>query len=138
MFAVLEFSFYWGLLLICTHQAYLTRNVTDTSNGLRHVFFCSLAALVNSILTMLASWFTKSRADIKELIFAVHYTFFATVTFACIFLPKMDILVFHPERDVLHDALSTNIVSNVDSVFRLSRRRTSIEDIPGPSSAPQT
>ena len=106
IFMVLEFSFLMGLFLICTHQGYLTRKVTHSAHGLRYVFFGSFAALLNSVLTVII--YLSMGDNNKELVFSVHYTFFATTAFVCMFIPKIEIFVFHPEKDTLFDALALN------------------------------
>lgn len=92
---------------------------------------------MNSVISLLANSFTDGQGELKELIFSVHHTFFATVVLACVFIPKIDILVFHPEKDVLFDALSTTVTPNMDSTFRLNTRKTSIPKTPVSASAPE-
>ena len=130
---MLELSFYWGLLLICTHQSYLTRKVTDKAHGLRYVFFGSLALSVNSMTMLLTHSFADNRGNTKELVYSFYHTFFATVALACTFIPRIEILVFHPEKDALYDAFRTTNITNPSSTIRMNERRNSDTQSPGQS-----
>lgn len=52
-----------------------------------------------------AQYFTDNNGSTKELMYSFYHSFFATVALASILIPKMEIFVFHPERDMLFDAL---------------------------------
>ena len=133
VFNLLEISFYWGLLLICTYQSYLTRKVTDIAHGLRYVFFGSLALSINSLTMLLSQSFTDDKGYTKELLFSSCNLFLATVALACIFIPKVEILVFHPEKDVLFDALRATTTTNHNSMIGLKQRRKSVTHTSDPS-----
>ena len=133
IFTVLEISFFWGLLLICTHQSYLTRKVTNNAHGLRYVFFGSLALSINAMTMIFTQSFTDNKGNKKELMCSFYNLFFATVVLACTFLPKVDILVFHPEKDVLFDALRTTTIKNENSMINMNERIKSVTRIAGPS-----
>ena len=133
IFTVLEISFFWGLLLICTHQSYLTRKVTNNAHGLRYIFFGSLALSINAMTMILAQSFTDNKGNKKELMCSFYNLFFATVTLACTFLPKVDILVFHPEKDVLFDALRTTTIKSENSMINMRERIKSVTQTAGPS-----
>ena len=90
------------------------------------MFFGSLATLMNSVFALIAYSFTE--ANSKSLIFSIHQTFFATTALACIFVPKIEILVFHPEKDTLFDALSPSISFNIHSTSKKSNESKPTEE----------
>ena len=133
IFTVLEISFFWGLLLICTHQSYLTRKVTNNAHGLRYIFFGSLALSINAMTMILTQSFTDNKGNKKELMYSFYNLFFATVALVGTFLPKVDILVFHPEKDVLFDALRTTTIKNEKSMINMRERIKSVMESASPS-----
>ena len=74
---------------------------------------------------ILAHSFTDKKGDTKELVYSFYYSLIAIVALACIFIPKIDILVFHPEKDVLYDALRTTTMTTPNTKIRMKERRKS-------------
>lgn len=87
---------------------------------------------------ILAHSFTDNNGNTKELVYSFYHLFFATVALACIFIPKVEILVFHPEKDVLFDALRATTMTNPNSMMSMSERIKSCTQTPGPPDTPES
>jgi hypothetical protein len=87
---------------------------------------------------ILAHSFTDNNGNTKELVYSFYHLFFATVALACTFIPKVEILVFHPEKDVLFDALRATTMTNPNSMMSMSERIKSCTQTPGPPDTPES
>jgi hypothetical protein len=81
---------------------------------------------------VLAQSFTDANGNKRELMYSFYHLFFATVALACTFIPKVEILVFHPEKDELFDALRAPTM-NENSMIAMNERKKSVAQTAGPS-----
>lgn len=88
---------------------------------------------------ILAHSLTDKKGDTRELVYSSYHSFIAIVALACIFIPKIEILVFHPEKDVLYDALRITTMTNQSSMIRMKEtRKSGTQTENRPSDAPNS
>jgi len=76
------------LVIICTFYAFKTRKLPDNYKESRYIAFCVDTTLVIWI-TFLPTYFTTSRATAKTTILVVSLLLNASVTMACLFIPRL-------------------------------------------------
>eukprot|EP00794_Sanderia_malayensis_P015244 gene15244-16818_t len=92
-------SFYnAGLILVCTYQAFLVRKVPHNYNEAKFIAFTMISICITILVYVPVHVGDVSYS--KDIICCFLYTFVATVEFACIFAPKLYIILFRPSKNV--------------------------------------
>lgn len=87
-----------GLVLVCTYQAFLTRNVPGNYNEARFIAFNMMTISTDVLMFFLSYYATQTYY--KDILISSFLIIAATVTIACMFVPKVYVIVFRPEKNV--------------------------------------
>lgn len=97
---MIGFSFPIILVIICTIYAILTRNIPEAFNESKYIGFTMYTTCI--IWLAFVPIYFSTAYDIKLRIATMSYSISlsATVTLACMFAPKLYIILTHPEKNV--------------------------------------
>ena len=106
-FANYNIALWWGfncgLVLVCTYQAFLTRKVPGNYNEARFIAFNMITISTDVLMFFLSYYGTKTYY--KDILVSAFLIVADTVTITCMFLPKVYVIVFRPQKNV--DSRST-------------------------------
>ncbi|XP_032517758.2 metabotropic glutamate receptor 2-like [Danaus plexippus] len=88
------------LIVVCTVYAVLTRKIPEAFNESKHIGFTMYTTCVIWLAFVPLYFGTSSQVPLRVTSMAVTISLSASVTLACLFAPKMHIILFHPERNV--------------------------------------
>ena len=95
---VLWWSYNTGLVLICTYQAFLTRKVPGNYNEARFIAFNMMTISTDVLMFFLCYYGTNTYY--KDILLSSFLIVADTVTITCMFLPKVYVIVFRPQKNV--------------------------------------
>ncbi|PFX21445.1 Metabotropic glutamate receptor 4 [Stylophora pistillata] len=107
----LWWGFNCGLVLICTYQAFLTRKVPGNYNEARFIAFNMMTISTDLLMFFLSYYGTKTYY--KDILVSAFLIVADTVTITCMFLPKVYVIVFRPQKNV--DSRSTVSLGTIDA-----------------------
>lgn len=87
-----------GLVVVCTYQAFLVRKVPHNYNESRLIAF-NMTTLCITVLVYIPSYMGTT-AWYRTIISSFISLFLGTLTWACIFAPKIYIILFRPHKNV--------------------------------------
>ena len=97
-------ALWWGCnsgpVLVCTYQAFLTRKVTGNYNEARLIAFNMMTTYTDVLMFFLSCYGTKTYY--KDILVSSFLIVADTVTIACMFLPKVYVIVFRHQKNVEH------------------------------------
>ncbi|CAG9562246.1 unnamed protein product [Danaus chrysippus] len=88
------------LIVVCTVYAVLTRKIPEAFNESKHIGFTMYTTCVIWLAFVPLYFGTASQVPLRVTSMAVTISLSASVTLACLFAPKMHIILFHPERNI--------------------------------------
>ncbi|CAH0715917.1 unnamed protein product, partial [Brenthis ino] len=88
------------LIVICTVYAVLTRKIPEAFNESKHIGFTMYTTCVIWLAFVPLYFGTASHVPLRVTSMAVTISLSASVTLACLFAPKMYIILVRPERNV--------------------------------------
>ncbi|XP_028410654.1 metabotropic glutamate receptor 3-like [Dendronephthya gigantea] len=112
IFHVLIWSYECGMIFICTYQAYLVRKVPENYNEARYITFTMVTMSMNIVVYVI----TTSSMEGKNLVlvYCIFQSLKSSVALACIFLPKIYIILFQPEKNVPHNPVKSKLGTFVE------------------------
>ncbi|GIX87837.1 hypothetical protein CDAR_82951 [Caerostris darwini] len=124
------------LLILCTVYAYKTRNIPENFNETKWISFTMYSSCI--IWLAFIPIFCSAMQDYKvqTTILSMSVSASGTVTLVCIFLPKIYIVLFHPERNVRYpSSTATSGTGTCDSnqAVRYLRTVPKALDVPQPA-----
>lgn len=87
-----------GLVLVCTYQAFLTRKVPGNYNEARFIAFNMMTISTDVLMFFLSYYATQTYY--KDILVSSFLIVAATVTITCMFVPKVYVIVFRPQKNV--------------------------------------
>ncbi|XP_041979527.1 metabotropic glutamate receptor 2-like [Aricia agestis] len=95
-------AFFYPILLIvvCTVYAVLTRKIPEAFNESKHIGFTMYTTCVIWLAFVPLYFGTASHVPLRVTSMAVTISLSASVTLACLFAPKLYIILIRPERNV--------------------------------------
>ncbi|XP_047991498.1 metabotropic glutamate receptor 6-like [Leguminivora glycinivorella] len=96
----LAFSYPAALIATCTVYAVLTRKIPEAFNESKHIGFTMYTTCVIWLAFVPLYFGTASHVALRVTTIAVTISLSASVTLACLFAPKVYIILFRPERNV--------------------------------------
>lgn len=117
----LWWGFNSGLVLVCTYQAYLTRKVPGNYNEARFIAFNMMTISTDVLMFFLSYYATQTYY--KDILVSSFLLVAATVTITCMFLPKIYVIVFRPQKNVDHR--STINLGTLDDEEECNNRKIS-------------
>ncbi|KAK4004756.1 hypothetical protein OUZ56_006481 [Daphnia magna] len=88
------------LILLCTVYAVVTRKIPAAFNESKYIGFTMYTTCVIWLAFVPIYFSTASHLPLRITSMSVTISLSATVTLACLFSPKLYIIIFHPERNV--------------------------------------
>ncbi|XP_075237006.1 metabotropic glutamate receptor-like isoform X2 [Lycorma delicatula] len=88
------------LIIICTVYAVLTRNIPEAFNESKHIGFTMYTTCVIWLAFVPLYFGTGSHMPLRITSMAVTISLSASVTVACLFSPKLYIILIRPERNI--------------------------------------
>ncbi|XP_045447872.1 metabotropic glutamate receptor 2-like [Melitaea cinxia] len=88
------------LIVVCTVYAVLTRKIPEAFNESKHIGFTMYTTCVIWLAFVPLYFGTASHVPLRVTSMAVTISLSASVTLACLFAPKMYIILIRPERNV--------------------------------------
>ena len=110
-----------GLVLVCTYQAFLTRKVPGNYNEARFIAFNMMTISTDVLMFFLSYYATQTYY--KDILVSSFLIVAATVTITCMFVPKIYVIVFRPQKNV--DRSSTVNLGTLEDEDELSDRKIS-------------
>ena len=101
----LWWSYNCGLVLVCTYQSFLTRKVPGNYNEARFIAFNMMTISTDVLMFFLSYYGTKTYY--KDILVSSFLIVADTVTISCMFLPKVYVIVFRPQKNVEHSTTVT-------------------------------
>lgn len=111
-----------GLVLVCTYQAFLTRKVPGNYNEARFIAFNMMTISTDVLMFFLSYYATETYY--KDILVSSFLIVAATVTITCMFVPKVYVIVFRPEKNVDHRS-AVNLGTLVDDEDEHNDRKIS-------------
>lgn len=87
-----------GLVIVCTYQAFLVRKVPQNYNESRLIAF-NMTTLCITVLVFVPSYMGTT-AWYRSIISSLMLVFLGSLTWACIFAPKIYIILLRPHKNV--------------------------------------
>ncbi|GFT27472.1 metabotropic glutamate receptor 3, partial [Nephila pilipes] len=94
------------LLLLCTIYAYKTRNIPENFNETKWISFTMYSSCIIWLAFIPIYCSAMQDYKVRSTILSMSVSVSGTVTLVCIFLPKIYIVLFHPERNVRYPSSS--------------------------------
>ncbi|KAG8197939.1 hypothetical protein JTE90_020315 [Oedothorax gibbosus] len=88
------------LLILCTVYAYKTRNIPENFNETKWISFTTYSSCIIWFAFIPIYFSALQDYKVQATTLSMCVSFSGTVTLVCIFLPKIYIVLFHPERNV--------------------------------------
>ncbi|XP_043269518.1 metabotropic glutamate receptor 2-like isoform X2 [Venturia canescens] len=97
---MIAFTYPIILIVVCTVYAVLTRKIPEAFNESKHIGFTMYTTCVIWLAFVPLYFATGSHVALRITSMSVTISLSATVTIACLFTPKLYIILIHPERNV--------------------------------------
>ncbi|XP_054706768.1 metabotropic glutamate receptor 3-like [Uloborus diversus] len=96
------------LLVFCTFYAFKTRNIPENFNESKYISFTMYSSCIIwlAFIPIYCSAMDDYKVQITVLSMSVSLS--GSVTLACIFLPKIYVVIFRPEKNVRYPSSNTN------------------------------
>lgn len=98
------------LIIICTFYAFLTRNIPEAFNESKHIGLTMYTTCIIWLAFVPIYFSTADEIYIRIATMSFAISLSATVALACMFAPKLYIIVFHPERNVRQSLMAAKPV----------------------------
>ena len=87
-----------GLVLVCTYQAFLTRKIPENYNEAKFITFTMLTTCI--VVTVYIPTYIGTSNIYRTTITCFVFIIGASATMACMFVPKVYIVLFRPQKNV--------------------------------------
>ena len=109
-----------GIVIVCTYQAYLTRKVPGNYNETRFIAL-NMITIATDVIVFFLSYY-GARGFYKDILVSSFLLLADSITLGCIFIPKVYIILFRPEKNVVHGRTS---LGTIDHETGTEMRKTS-------------
>ena len=110
------------LVVVCTVYAVKTRNIPEAFNESRHIGFTMYTTCIIWLAFIPIYLSTSNNIAVRLVTMSFSVSLSATVTLVCLFAPKLDIILLHPERNVRQSMMTAKSATPI-SVNQLSTVR---------------
>ncbi|KAH1009695.1 hypothetical protein HUJ04_002015 [Dendroctonus ponderosae] len=97
---MIAFTYPIVLIVICTVYAVLTRKIPEAFNESKHIGFTMYTTCIIWLAFVPLYFGTANHVALRVTSMSVTISLSATVTIACLFTPKLYIILIHPERNI--------------------------------------
>ncbi|KAJ9585161.1 hypothetical protein L9F63_003052, partial [Diploptera punctata] len=119
---MIAFGYPIVLIVVCTVYAVLTRKIPEAFNESKHIGFTMYTTCVIWLAFVPLYFGTGNHVPLRITSMSVTISLSASVTLACLFSPKLYIILVHPERNIRQTMMP---VTNKTSYFHSSGRFSS-------------
>ena len=100
------------MIFVCTYQAFLVRKVPENYNEARYITFTMVTVSMNIIVFVIMT----SGMDGKNLVlvYCIFQSLKASIALSCMFLPKIYVILFQPEKNVPHNPVQSKLGTFVE------------------------
>ncbi|KAL7014522.1 hypothetical protein ACKWTF_015984 [Chironomus riparius] len=110
---MIAFFFPILLIVICTVYAVLTRKIPEAFNESKHIGFTMYTTCVIWLAFVPLYFATANHVPLRITSMSVTISLSASVTMACLFTPKLYIILVRPERNVRQSMMTANRVKGL-------------------------
>ena len=107
IFHVLMWSYDCGMIFVCTYQAYLVRKVPENYNEARYITFTMVTISMNIIVYIIMTSGMEGKNLV--LVYCIFQSLKASVALSCMFVPKLYVILFQPEKNVPHNPVQSQL-----------------------------
>ena len=100
------------LIVVCTVYAILTRKIPEAFNESKHIGFTMYTTCIIWLAFVPIYFSTANNIEIRLATMCFSISLSGTVSLACLFTPKLYIILLHPERNVRQSMMTSKLVSN--------------------------
>ena len=97
------------LIIICTFYACLTRRIPEAFNESKHIGFTMYTTCIIWLAFVPIYFSTANNIEIRLATLCISISLSATVTVACLFTPKLYIILLRPERNIRQSMLASKL-----------------------------
>lgn len=110
---MIAFSYPIFLVIICTIYAILTRKIPEAFNESKFIGFSMYTTCVIWLAFIPIYFSTGSQVELRITSMSGTISLSATVTTICLFIPKLYIIILHPEKNVRQSMMKTTKYQSV-------------------------
>ncbi|XP_046848090.1 LOW QUALITY PROTEIN: extracellular calcium-sensing receptor-like [Xenia sp. Carnegie-2017] len=125
---ILLWSYEYGLSFICTYQAYLVRKVPENYNEAWYITITMVTISTNILIYFISVIGAQDKN--KAYVYFTVKSLTATVALGCMFIPKVYIIIFKPEKNVPHNVASIQLGTFVDSKSSVVKSTERTSNVP--------
>ncbi|CAB4067611.1 Metabotropic glutamate receptor 3,Metabotropic glutamate receptor 8,Metabotropic glutamate receptor 5,Metabotropic glutamate receptor 4,Metabotropic glutamate receptor,Probable metabotropic glutamate receptor mgl-1,Metabotropic glutamate receptor 7,Metabotropic glutamate receptor 6,Metabotropic glutamate receptor 2 [Lepeophtheirus salmonis] len=107
---IIAFSYPILLVVVCTIYAILTRKIPEAFNESKFIGFSMYTTCVIWLAFIPIFFATRQRVDLRITSMTVTVSLSASVTVACLFIPKLYIILLHPEKNIRQSIMKSSKV----------------------------
>ena len=100
------------LIVICTVYAILTRKIPEAFNESKYIGFTMYTTCIIWLAFVPIYFSTANNIEIRLATMCFSISLSGTVSLACLFTPKLYIILIHPERNVRQSMMSSKLVAS--------------------------
>ncbi|KFM79257.1 Metabotropic glutamate receptor 3, partial [Stegodyphus mimosarum] len=105
---ILGLSYNMVLIILCTVYAYKTRNIPENFNESKYISFTMYSSCIVWLAFVPIYCSTWQDYKVQSTILCMSVSISGTVTLACLFLPKIYIVIFRPEKNIRYPSSANN------------------------------
>ena len=98
------------LIIVCTFYAIVSRNIPEAFNESKHIGLTMYTTCIIWLAFVPIFFSTADKINIRIATMSFAISLSATVALACMFVPKLYIIVFHPDRNVRQSLMAAKPV----------------------------
>ncbi|XP_076038510.1 mangetout isoform X2 [Oratosquilla oratoria] len=102
---MIAFAYPIGLIVVCTIYAVLTRKIPEAFNESKHIGLTMYTTCIIWLAFVPIYFSTANNVELRITTTSVTISLSATVALACLFAPKLYIILIHPERNIRHSMM---------------------------------
>ena len=106
---MIGFAYPICLIIICTIYAILTRKIPEAFNESKYIGFTMYTTCIIWLAFVPIYFSTANNIEIRLATTCFSISLSGTVSLACLFTPKLYIILLHPERNVRQSMMATKV-----------------------------
>ncbi|XP_042231154.1 metabotropic glutamate receptor 6-like isoform X2 [Homarus americanus] len=120
---MIAFAYPIGLIIVCTIYAVLTRKIPEAFNESKYIGFTMYTTCIIWLAFVPIYFSTANNVELRITTTSVTISLSATVALACLFTPKLYIILLHPERNVRQSMMPAAKYSAIKNNLSSSSQR---------------
>ncbi|CAH1776113.1 unnamed protein product [Owenia fusiformis] len=112
---IIGFMYPIVLIMVCTFYAFLTRRIPEAFNESKHIGFTMYTTCIIWLAFVPIYFSTANNIEIRLATMCFSISLSGTVLLACMFTPKLYIIILHPERNIRQSMMSGKLTSKTNN-----------------------